>query len=292
VKPEEFAQIYADFGYKQALQRDPTSLSYVAEPQKGLWLLALDACRYAENVEGEEAITDGKFSPQTLQWIEEMLAKAAKENKAVIVMMHHGVVEHYKSQEKNYGAYIVDDFPAVAKLLASNNARLVFTGHYHAQDITVERFPETAKFLFDIETGSLVTYPCPYRVVSIDAAQKGVIRTERVTKIRSHPTDFPQFGQAYLESGIAGIASRTIQKFGVDKAEADSLAGQVAKAFVAHYSGDEKLPAGQVAISAEGLSTKAKFVVTNRKDLLEGLWADLEPQDNNVTIDLKTGQWQ
>jgi len=33
-------------------------------------------------------------------------------------------------------------------------------------------------------------------------------------------------------------------------------------------------------------------VVNNRKDLVEGLWADLEPQDNNVTLDLKTGQWQ
>jgi len=292
VKPEEFAQIYAEFGYKKALYRDPASLSYLAEPQKGLWLLALDSCRYAENVEGEESVTDGKFSPETLQWIEEMLTKAANDNKAVIVMQHHGIVEHYTSQEKNYGAYVVDDFPVVSKLLATYNARLVFTGHYHAQDITVERFPETAKFVFDIETGSLVTYPCPYRVVSIDAAQKAAVRTERVTKIASHPTDFPQYGQAYLEGGIAGIASRTIQKYGIDAAEADKLAGQVAKAFVAHYSGDEKLPAGQVAISAEGMSGRAKLVVNNRKDLVEGLWADLEPQDNNITIDLKTGQWQ
>jgi hypothetical protein len=252
----------------------------------------LDACLYAQNEEGEEPETDGKFSPQTLQWTEDMLIKAAKENKAVIAMMHHGIVEHYIGQQKNYGEYIVDDFPAVSKLLATYNARLVFTGHNHAQDITVERFPETTKFVFDIETGSLVTYPCPYRVVSIDASQKATVRTERVTKIASHPTDFPQYGQAYLESGIAGIASRTIQKFGVDKAEADALAGQVAKAFVAHYSGDEKLPAGQAAISAEGLSARAKFVVNNRKDLLEGLWADREPQDNNVTIDLKTGTWQ
>ncbi|MBM3167618.1 MAG: metallophosphoesterase [Chloroflexi bacterium] len=292
IKPEEFAQIYAEFGYKKALFRDPASLSYVAEPQKGLWLLALDACRYAENIEDEEPITDGKFNPQTLQWIEEMLKKAAIEDKAVITMMHHGIMEHYPSQEKNYGAYIVDDFLVVSRLLATYNARLVFTGHYHAQDITVERFPETGKFVFDIETGSLVTYPCPYRVVSIDENQKATIRTERITKIRSRPTGFPEYAKAYVESGIAGIASRTIQKFGIEAAEADALAGQVAKAFVAHYSGDEKLPAGQVAISAEGMSGRAKLVVNNRKDLVEGLWADLEPQDNNITLDLKTGQWQ
>ena len=32
VAPEEFAAIHADLGYGEALERDPASLSYVAEP--------------------------------------------------------------------------------------------------------------------------------------------------------------------------------------------------------------------------------------------------------------------
>jgi DNA repair exonuclease SbcCD nuclease subunit len=192
ITPAEFADMYADFGYKEALYRDAASLSYVAEPQAGLWLLALDDCRYAENVENEAPITDGKFNAATLQWIEEMLDKAAIEKKAVMVMVHHGVVEHYVGQEKNYGDYVIDDFPAVSKLLAMYNARLVFTGHYHAQDITLAHWIDPDKFIFDVETGSLVTYPVPYRVISIDDSQKAVIRTNHIESIPSHPNDFQQ----------------------------------------------------------------------------------------------------
>jgi len=288
----EFAQLYGEFGYKEALYRDPASLSYVAEPQAWLWLLALDSCRYAENIEDEEPITDGKFSAATLGWIEQMLEKAAGEKKAVIVMMHHEVVEHYVGQEKNYGEYIVDDFPAVSKLLAMYNARLVFTGHYHAQDITVARWPYTNKFVFDVETGSLVTYPAPYRIVSIDAAQKAAVRTKHVESISSHPADFQEYARVYVQNGIQGIATRTIMGYKVDQAEAEKLAKQVAQAFVAHYAGDENLPSGQEAMQTKGLSIPGRVVVMFRKDLVIGLWDDLEPPDNNITIDLKTGSWQ
>jgi 3',5'-cyclic AMP phosphodiesterase CpdA len=288
----EFVQIYSEFGYEEALYHDPASLSYVAEPQAGLWLLALDSCRYAENIENEKPITDGKFSAATLQWVEEMLEKAAREKKAVIVMLHHGIVEHYVGQEKNYGEYVLDDFPAVSKLLAMYNARLVFTGHYHAQDITVARWPETNKFVFDIETGSLVTYPAPYRIVNIDTSQKAAVQTKRVESIPSHPADFQEYARAYVQSGIEGIATRAIMGYKVDRAEAEKLARQVAQAFVAHYAGDENLPPGQETLQSRGLSIPGRVVVTFRKDLVIGLWNDLEPPDNNITIDLKTGSWQ
>jgi 3',5'-cyclic AMP phosphodiesterase CpdA len=291
VTADEFAQIYAEFGYKEALFRDKGSLSYVAEPQQGLWLLGLDACRYKENVAGKDPIVDGKFSPETLQWVEEMLGKAAQGNKAVIIMMHHGVMEHYVGQEKNYGEYIVDNYEDVGRLLAAYNARVVFTGHYHAQDITEKKFAGD-KFLFDIETGSLVTNPLPYRIVNIGADQQMTIRTERITSTSSHPQDLPVFARQYVLDGIASIATRTIMKYGVDEKEAAMLAKQVAEAFAAHYAGDESLAAGKDPIQQSGLSLPGWFVIQFRKDLVIGLWQDLPPSDNNVTIDLKTGSWK
>ena len=292
ISPEEFVQIYGEFGYNEALFRDPNSLSYVAEPQAGLWLLALDSCRYKENVENQRNITGGKLSPQTLQWIEEMLSKAASEKRPVIVMMHHGVVEHYVGQAKNYPEFVIDDFPTISKLFAQYNVRLVFTGHYHAQDITEKSWSEGNKFLFDVETGSLVTYPCPYRVVNIDNSQKCAIRTERIQSIKSHPQGFQEYARGYLEQGITGIATQAIMGAKVDRAEAEKLAKQVAQAFVAHYAGDEKLPSGQEAIQESGLSPQASIVVQFRKNLVYGLWEDLPPPDNNVTLDLKAGAWQ
>ena len=292
VNAGEFAEIYNEFGYDEAVYRDPASLSYVAELSDNLWLLALDSCLYRENVSGEEPVTDGRFADATLEWIEEMLIKAAEENRAVIAMMHHGVVEHYKGQEKNFGEYVVDDFPAVSKLLAMYNVRLVFTGHYHAQDITAVHWTEKGKFLFDVETGALVTYPCPYRVVNIDSSQRAEIRTGHIQSIASYPEGFPEFTRAYITKGIENVALDTIQKYKVKQSQAEKLAEQVGWAFVAHYAGDEMLPAGQKALSARGMGLMARLVVAFRKDLIEGLWQDLEPPDNNVVLDLKTGAWE
>jgi 3',5'-cyclic AMP phosphodiesterase CpdA len=287
----QFAQIYADYGFKDALQRDEDSLSYVAEPQPGLWLLGLDANRYKDNIEGKESITDGKFSSKTLTWIENVLGQAAKENKAVIVVMHHGIMEHYVGQEKNYGEYIVDNYEEVAKLFANYNVRMVFTGHYHAQDITEKKY-DNGKFIFDIETGSLVTYPCPIRVVALNKDQIASISEERVTSIKSHPTDFPAYARQYLLDGIAGIATQTLMGYKVDRPEAEKIAKEIALGFAAHYGGDEQLAAGQTPVTETGLSPLAWLVIQYRKDLIVGLWKDLPPPDNNVMLNLKDGSWK
>ena len=287
-----FARVYREFGYQEALQRDPYSLSYLAEPQPGLWLLALDSCRYAEIQEGHEPITDGKLSILTLRWIENILKEAVTKNKAVIATVHHGIIEHYRGHEKNFGAYIIDDYPSISRLLASYNVRLVFTGHYHAQDITIARWSETSKFTLDVQTGSLVTYPCPYRVVSIDRSQKATISSYHIQETRTHPDNFQEYARNHAIEGIKGIATQVIQGYRVERAEAEDLAHQVAEAFVAHYAGDEKLAPGQEPLRTRGLSVLGWFVVTSRKDLIQGLWHDLEPADNNITIDLKTGKWE
>jgi len=292
ITAEQFTQIYADYGYKDALQRDTDSISYVAEPQPGLWLLALDDCRYKENVEDKESITDGKFSPQTLAWIENVLGQAAKENKAVVVMMHHGIMEHYPGNLKNYGEYIVDNYEEVAKLLANYNVRMVFTGHFHAQDITVKKYADNGKYVFDIETGSLVTYPCPIRIVSIGKDQVATSREERVTSIKSHPTDFPAYARQYLLEGMIVYIAKKLQGYKVDPLEADKIAKEIVFSYAAHVAGDEQLAAGQTMVTETGLSPLAWAVVQYRKDNVIGLWNDLPPPDNNVTLNLKDGSWK
>jgi len=292
VTAEEFVQIYADFGYNYALYRDPASLSYVAEPRKGLWLLALDSCRYRGKVGEKETVTAGRFSPQTLRWIEDMLINAAKANKAVIAMVHHPVVEHFDGQARDFPEYVIENYQAVSRLLVAYNVRLALTGHFHAQDITEKTWPDINKFLFDVEIGSLVTYPCPYSLINIDSSQKAAIRTVRIQSIVSHPQDFQGYAGAQLENGVTAAAASMIAAYSVDGPEAQKLAAQVASAVDAHLAGDEKLPDGQEAIQKNGLSLRAWLGVQFRKDLVDSLWRDLPPPDNNVTLDLKTGGWQ
>jgi len=284
VSPDEFASIYSDFGYGDALRRDKNSLSYVSEPFEGLWILGLDACRYKENPPEGHPITSGKFSKETLAWLEGVLQEARSGNKAVITMLHHGVLEHYKKQKKLYGEYVVDDYKKVSSLLAKYGARLAFTGHFHAQDITMKKF-RNQNFIIDIETGSLVTYPCPYRMVSISEDQILKVSSGFINSIPSHE-NYTTYTKEYAHNGISGIAANTLIGMGVDSTGSWSLSGQVADAFLAHYKGDEITP--EQAFNMEGISMKGKFLIGFKKNLVKSLHKDLYPSDNELEISLKS----
>ena len=118
IDPAGFAAIYADFGYAEAIDRDPASLSYVVEPVPGLWLLAIDSCRYDTNYADGEPVIPGRLDGHRLAWVEKTLLRARAEGKAVIGMQHHGMVEHYPSQEQYYGEYLLDDHDAIGRMYA------------------------------------------------------------------------------------------------------------------------------------------------------------------------------
>lgn len=290
VTPEQFRQIYKAFGYEEAIFSDPDSLSYVAEPLPGLWLLALDSCCYRENE--ENPITNGRFYPSTLDWIQDVLAEAIRGGRAVIAMMHHGVLEHYEGQDKFHGDYVVDDFETVGRMFADYGVRLVLTGHYHAQDITVKRWDsETGtNFIYDIETGALVTHPCPYRILDFMPDQRLIVTSKFITRIDSHPSGFFEYSREFIGRGIEEIAVNTLKGYGVSEKSGRIVAPQVAAAVTAHYIGDEDPP--QKILDLKGVGLWGRIAAGTQKYFLEGLWHDLEPPDNRVTIHLDTGDWE
>lgn len=68
--------------------------------------------------------------------------------------------------------YIVADWEKHAASMAKAEIRMVFTGHFHANDIS-EYVSWTDK-IYDIETGSTVSYPMPYRMVSLRDSEASV----------------------------------------------------------------------------------------------------------------------
>jgi len=279
----EFSQIYGDFGFNAAIMRDDDSLSYVAEPMEGLWLLCLDSCRYRENVLGKEEVVSGKLSQKTMDWMAQVLQASVGGKKAVIAVMHHGVVEHWKGQAKLHPDYLLNDYVKFGEFLASYNVRLVFTGHYHAQDITLGQFGDT--FIYDIETGSLVTAPCPIRYISIKNNVMSIRTNTIVDKI--HPgTDFAEKAHGFVKKTVMLEALRTLGKYKVREKDADHIAEAVGDAFSAHYSGDED-PALRPAFDKSKLGLWGRFIYGQFHFVLEGLWNDLPPADNNVRFELQ-----
>lgn len=290
VSPEEFAKIYTDFGFGGALARDVSSLSYVVEPTGGLWLLALDSCIYRNNKPGKHPETQGEFSESTLKWIETMLIRSKKEKKAVIVFMHHGIVEHYPHNEKYYGRFIVNQFETVSNLFAEYGVRLVFTGHYHAQDITMKKLEAPGRFVFDIETGSFVTHPCPFRVIGINRDQTVRVESRFITSIASRREGFEKYTYDYAYTGTLGMVEKALGKFWVSARDIETVAPEIARAYVAHLRGDEIKP--EKPIDTEGLGLLGKVAMKFQGNLIEGWNTDLPPADNNIIIDLKSGGWR
>jgi UDP-2,3-diacylglucosamine pyrophosphatase LpxH len=294
IDPVAFKQIYKEFGYGQAIAQDPDSLSYVAEPVPGLLLLALDSNRYKENRPDRHSITDGVFSKLTLSWIKTQLKAARGSKKPMIVMLHHGIMEHYPANEKFYDQYLIDDYEDFATLLASYGVRMVFTGHFHAQDITSKTIPlkenkNKAHRIFDIETGSLATAPCPYRVVNIGDNQ-AKISSKFITAIPSMGEGFKEYADTYLFETTRKLTNATLARYKVSPDQMNLINSQVATAYSTHLNGDEASPG--TSIDTQGFGTWLKFIAWMQEDLLEGWHTDLAPQDNTLAIDLDTGMVQ
>jgi 3',5'-cyclic AMP phosphodiesterase CpdA len=287
----EFAQIYGGLGYGNALYRDEGSLSYVAEPVPGLWLVCMDSTRWYDNEPGKKPVTAGKFTQAEEDWLAGMLRNAKDEGKAVMVMMHHGVVEHWAGQSRLHPEYLISDYRHVAQMLASWDVRLVFTGHYHAQDVAKADFGSKG-FVYDVETGSLVTDPCPVRYCEIGADQRFGYRTVRLAdsmypgRIYADYGNFEQYAAGTLKEAIAKIAFNTLKRYLVNDRDAQAIAGCVAAAFVAHYAGDEDISKAP-PLDRGGLTLWGRIVLAQEQYVLDGLWNDPSVKaDNNGSFSL------
>ena len=174
ISSQEFAEIYAPYGYKNAIKRDNASLSYLAELNDSTWLLGIDSNRHKEYK--TSSISAGRILPETMKWSLEILKEAASKNIIVIGMLHHGLVEHMPYQAVFFSDYLIDDWKDNAQLLADNGMKIIFSGHFHSNDVTLLTSPK-GNTIYDIETGSLSGYPFPYRLMTL---QNNVLNIETV----------------------------------------------------------------------------------------------------------------
>lgn len=201
--PEDFAAIYADFGFNEALSRDPSSLSYSVDLDGGYRLLAIDSCKYGES--------SGALTPAVLQWIRGQAQDAGRDGKHLVAMMHHALLRHYGG----FGDLVldraldddrIDNADAVWEELADLGIQIIFTGHMHANSITKDTSAKGNE-LYDIETNALTTYPCSWRTVTFGQEGVGVTtRTVGSVDPANLPAGYNAAQLALLESGFPRYA--------------------------------------------------------------------------------------
>lgn len=237
VSAKDFTHIYNDYGYGEALATDPNSLSYVVQLDDKTRLIAVDACRYEDNnFDKDICVTAGRIKPQTMDFIQAEAQKAHKLGMNVIMMMHHGIVSHFKWQDKIMKEYLVNNWKKDAKRLAQMGIKVCFTGHFHAQDIS------NKYGLTDIETGSTVSYPHPYRLIDVDTDKQTLqIRTEKVeslTSMKDNKETLQQKSERFATSALSGVMETMVPKKVPDEVKKE-CAQVLGKAYAMHLAGDE-----------------------------------------------------
>lgn len=155
----DFPYYYEKFGYT-----DPTQPYYTCEVVPGVRLIGLNSNGF--DSEGKQ-LRCGYIDPAQLQWLGEVLAAA--KNEMVIVMLHHNVLEHLPGQKQSSlgQRYMLQNASELLPLLNQAGVQLLFTGHLHVQDVAQQQG------LYEVTTGSLVSYPHPYRVLEYQSALQG-----------------------------------------------------------------------------------------------------------------------
>ncbi len=208
----EFKKLYADFGYNEAVAKDTNSASYAVDLSNEYRLIAIDSCIYGED--------NGQVTDSTLNWVLAQAEKAKADGKNVMAMMHHSLLPHFSVQP------MIKNYAKIAEKMANAGIKVVFSGHLHANDVSVANTKE-GNTIYDIQTGSLITSPNAYRIVNV-TSEKINIESHYITEIDTKylpdgfsetqlnaiKNDFASYSSGYFEAGICRWLNRYIGSAG------------------------------------------------------------------------------
>lgn len=278
ITKEDFAAWYAPFGYGDALQKDDASLSYLAALGEKTWLLCFDSNRYDEHT--GNSVTAGRIRPQTMQWARSILRDAKEKGITVLGMMHHGLVEHLPYQSAFFSDYLVEEWEHHAEILADAGMRLIFTGHFHANDITRYTSP-SGNNIYDIETASLAQYPFAWRIMTLDG---DCLRVDSrfVTSLPDND-HLEEESRQRLETVGRRVAEARLKGLGFPLPDEllSVLTDLVVKLYLMHVRGDET-PDPELLRAVRTFAS----LLGNEADMSEFSF-DFPPEDNRVAIRLK-----
>lgn len=288
VSPAEFATIYDNYGFAQASARDTNSLSFVYNLTDSITVISMDVCRYDSNYVDGHPTTSGGFKPEVMDWILSQIEATRATGRTVMGVMHHGIVEHYTGQKDLFSEYVVDNWDSVSTVLANAGMNIVFTGHYHAQDMVMKTTDNG--FIMDIETGSTVTYPCPYRIIEISDNIMNVTG-KRIQDINYDLGDmtFQEYALDFIETGLPVLVKGMLmsEPYNLPDSTATMMEPAITESFIAHYEGDEGEPSAQTEAIINVLLQDPNYSFIGYAML--SIWNDPIPGDWEVEFNLATG---
>ena len=151
----------------------------------GLSIIMLDTSIYSADSEekqrdGRENIA-GSVTDEQMKWVVEKIEQAKKNKDLIFVIAHHAFLPNFRNQELVLAPFIIKqwrdkfsglDDPRIdgktpIEVLADNGVKFLFTGHLH-ENGTAKFISELGNEIYDVQTGSPITYPLPIRHILVE----------------------------------------------------------------------------------------------------------------------------
>lgn len=175
----DFKYSYYCQGYGSYLARIDNNL----ENKNSLTLLFIDtsiySCDYEQNHKDGKTNVVGALDKNVMKWAIEKIDEAKARKDMIFVISHHALIPNFRDQRlvlgpfiiKNWNEKYIDDDPRIndklpIEVLADMGVKFLFTGHLH-ENGTAKYKSSLGNEIFNIQTGSTVTYPLPIRHINV-----------------------------------------------------------------------------------------------------------------------------
>lgn len=193
-------------------------VSYLVEPVKGIWLLAIDANAYVPveklsgNLNNPKDFSGASigynnvflYKSHLVDWVKKVSAQAKEKGKLLIAFSHYPMVDFNDDasaeMESLFGVNKMQLHRVpnedVAKTFANAGIQIHFGGHMHINDTGV-RATEKGNTLFNIQTPSLAAYMPAYKILTIHSSSEVEVETVVVDSVAKFDNLFPFYEKEY-----------------------------------------------------------------------------------------------
>ncbi|MCS3530323.1 metallophosphoesterase [Chryseobacterium sp. JUb7] len=191
-------------------------LSYVVEPVKGVWMMAIDGNTYIPKSLKEHSGDPGNYrgasigynnvlthKKHLIDWVKKITQEAKINGKIVIAFTHYPMIDFNDGAtgeiknllgEKKWQLERVPD-EQVAKVFAEAGLQIHFAGHMHINDTGIRSVDD--HMLVNVQVPSLAAYLPAYKILTVKSPDIMEVQTEVLNDVPRFDELFPLYEKEY-----------------------------------------------------------------------------------------------
>ncbi|CDT27926.1 Ser/Thr protein phosphatase family protein [Vibrio coralliirubri] len=211
---------YKESGYSSCSEVPDTS--YLVEPVKGLWLLAIDANVYRPKENSSDSSVDGNtfdgsssagynmmltHKEHVIDWISDVVKAAKEQNKTLVSFSHFPMTDFYNGASEEIedlfgeGSHQLAREPDdnTSRALAATGLNIHVGGHMHFNDTGKKSFniDGVQHTLFNIQAPSLAGYIPAYKLLNIRPDNQIEVETVVIDQVARYNELFSHYEEEY-----------------------------------------------------------------------------------------------